>query len=51
VLPKIGNPILNMSASYIGASIALTELGPPEIIIALKLKLKYLTFLRTMNLK
>jgi len=26
-----------MSESYVGASTALTELGPPEIIMALKL--------------
>lgn len=35
-LPKTGNPNLNMSLSYVGASTAFTELGPPEIIIALK---------------
>lgn len=34
--PSIGNPSLKMSGSYLGASTSYTELGPPEIMIALK---------------
>lgn len=35
VIPKIGNPSLKISGSYVGASTSYTELGPPEMIMAL----------------
>jgi len=35
-MPRTGRPILKISGSYTGASALFTELGPPEIIMALQ---------------
>ena len=35
-LPRTGIPIVKITGSYVGASSAYTELGPPEMITALK---------------
>ena len=35
-MPRTGRPAWKISGSYLGASGSLTELGPPDMIIALK---------------